>query len=162
MSGTGGAALPGMVEERLEAIGFTLPPPPSALAAYVPAVVVDRWVFTAGQLPIVAGHLRNEGAVGGEVTLEEAAECSRVAVLNALAAIKAAVGGLDHIRLVRMTGYVAAAPGFDRHPQVLNGASELLVAALADRGRHARSAVGVASLPLNAPVEVELVARVEE
>lgn len=151
------------VEDRLAELGIELPPPPKALAAYVPAVLLDGWVYTAGQLPLRGGALIAEGVVGDSVTPEVAADCARQCALNALAAVKGVVGDLDRVeRIVKVTGFVASTPGFTAQPGVVNGASELLADILGDAGVHARSAVGVASLPLNAPVEVELIARVRE
>lgn len=149
------------VDDRLAELGIELPAPPQALAAYQPAVLADGWVYTAGQLPLRDGALIAEGIVGDTVTAETAAECARQCALNALAAVKGVVGDLDRVtRVVKVTGFVASTPSFTAQPGVVNGASELLAQALGDAGVHARSAVGVASLPLNAPVEVELIARV--
>lgn len=149
------------VADRLAELGLVLPPPPKALAVYQPAVLVDGWVHTAGQLPLREGELLAEGLVGADVNLDEAADCARQCALNALAAIAAVAGDLAAIeRVVKVVGFVASAPGFTAQPAVLNGASELLGAVLGEAGEHARSAVGVAALPMNAPVEIELVARV--
>ena len=148
--------------ERLAALGLTLPPVVAPLAAYVPAVVVGGgFVYTSGQLPMVDGKLSAVGKVGGEVSAQEAADLARTCALNAIAAAAAAAGGLDAIsRVVKVTGFVASAPGFSGQPQVVNGASELLIEMFGEDGRHARSAIGVAELPLNAPVEVELIAQI--
>lgn len=146
---------------RLAQLGLTLPAVAAPLAAYVPAVRVGDVVQTSGQLPSIEGRLTATGKVGDDVSPETAAECARVAVLNALAAVAAEVGGLDGIgRVVKVVVYVASAPDFTGQPQVANGASQLLVDVFGDAGRHARSAVGVAVLPLDAPVEVELVVEV--
>ena len=145
--------------ERLAALGLTLPPVAAPVAAYVPAVRAGRFVYTSGQLPTVDGKLSAVGKVGAEVSASEAAELARTCALNALAAAASAAGGLDAIgRIVKVTGFVASAPGFSGQPQVVNGASELLLEVFGEDGKHARSAVGVAELPLNAPVEVELIA----
>lgn len=145
--------------ERLAALGLALPPAAAPLAAYVPAVRTGGFVYTSGQLPTIEGKLLAVGKVGAEVSAAEAAELARTCTLNALAAAAAAAGGLDAIgRIVKVVGYVASAPGFNGQPQVVNGASELLLEVFGEDGRHARSAVGVAELPLNAPVEVELIA----
>jgi enamine deaminase RidA (YjgF/YER057c/UK114 family) len=147
--------------EQLERLGLTLPPVPSPVAAYVPAVRIADLVFTSGQVPVVEGKLRATGLVGAEVDPDEAYACARVAVLNALAAVSEAAGGVDMIaQIVKMVVFVAAAPGFTGHPQVANGASDVLGEIFGGAGAHARSAVGVASLPLGAPVEVELIAAV--
>jgi enamine deaminase RidA (YjgF/YER057c/UK114 family) len=145
--------------ERLAALGLTLPPVAAPVAAYVPAVRAGGFVYTSGQLPTVDGKLSAVGKVGAEVSQPEAAELARTCALNALAAAASAAGGLDAIgRIVKVTGFVASAPGFGGQPQVVNGASELLLEVFGEDGKHARSAVGVAELPLNAPVEVELIA----
>jgi enamine deaminase RidA (YjgF/YER057c/UK114 family) len=147
--------------ERLAALGLTLPPVAAPVAAYVPAVVAGGFVYTSGQLPTVGGELPAVGKVGGEVSGPDAAGLARTCALNAIAAAAAAAGGLDAIRrIVKVTGFVASAPGFNGQPQVVNGASELLIEVFGEDGRHARSAVGVAELPLNAPVEVELIAQI--
>ncbi len=144
--------------QRLAELGLTLPPVAVPLAAYIPAIVSAGQVLTAGQLPTVQGALVATGKVGGEVTPEQAAQAARVAVLNALAAAASEAGGIDNIRrIVRLVVYVAGVPEFTGQPQVANGASELLGEIFGPLGRHVRSAVGVASLPLDAPVELELV-----
>jgi enamine deaminase RidA (YjgF/YER057c/UK114 family) len=144
---------------RLAALGLTLPSVAAPVAAYVPAVRTGGFVYTSGQLPTVDGKLPAVGKVGAEVSAADAAGMARTCALNALAAAASAAGGLDAIgRIVKITGFVASAPGFSGQPQVVNGASELLIEVFGEDGRHARSAVGVAELPLNAPVEVELIA----
>jgi len=148
-------------EERLAALGLTLPPVTAPVAAYVPAVRTGNYVYTSGQLPVVDGKLQAAGKVGDAVSPDDAARLARVCALNALAAAAAAAGGLGSIRrVVKVLGFVASAPGFTGQAQVVNGASELLTEVLGDAGRHARSAVGMAVLPLDAPVEVELIAEV--
>jgi enamine deaminase RidA (YjgF/YER057c/UK114 family) len=143
---------------RLAALGLTLPEVVAPLAAYVPAVKVGTTVYTAGQLPMADGQLLSSGRVGAEVGAAEAAALARTCALNALAAAASVAGGLSSIkRIIKLTGYVASAPDFTGQPQVVNGASELLLEIFGDAGRHARSAVGTAVLPLNAPVEVELI-----
>jgi enamine deaminase RidA (YjgF/YER057c/UK114 family) len=145
------------VESTLRAAGLELPPRPSALGSYVPAVRTGALVFTAGQLPLRDGSLIATGAVGAEVDVETAKACASLAALNALAAASS-VCDLDAVtRVVKVTGFVASAPGFTSQPAVIDGASGVLLAAFGDAGRHARAAVGVASLPLGAPVEVEVV-----
>ncbi|WP_298133625.1 RidA family protein [Micropruina sp.] len=144
--------------QRLAELGLTLPPVAVPLAAYIPAIASAGQVLTSGQLPTVQGALVATGKVGAEVTVEQATQAARVAVLNALAAAASEVGGIDNIRrVVRMVVYVAGTPDFTAQPQVANGASELLGEIFGPLGRHVRSAVGVASLPLDAPVELELV-----
>jgi enamine deaminase RidA (YjgF/YER057c/UK114 family) len=148
-------------EERLAAMGLHLPPVPAPVAAYVPAVRTGSHVYTSGQLPMVDGSLPESGKVGADVTPVAAKELARRCALNALAAVKAEVGELSAVtRVVKVVGFVASAPGFTGQPQVVNGASELLGALFGDAGRHARSAVGVAVLPLDAPVEIELIVEV--
>jgi enamine deaminase RidA (YjgF/YER057c/UK114 family) len=145
-------------EQRLAGLGLTLPPVPAPVAAYVPTVRSGAFVFTSGQLPMVDGALPVTGKVGADVTAEQAKELARTAALNAIAAVRAEVGELGRIRrVVKVVGYVASTPDFTGQPGVVNGASELLGEVFGDAGRHARSAVGVAVLPLDAPVEVELI-----
>jgi enamine deaminase RidA (YjgF/YER057c/UK114 family) len=146
--------------ERLAELGLTLPAVAAPVAAYVPAVRTGDLVYTSGQLPMVEGSLARTGKVGADVTPEEGKELARTCALNALAAIDALVG-LDSVkRVVKVVGFVASADGFTGQPGVVNGASELLGAVFAEAGQHARSAVGVAELPLGAPVEVELIVEV--
>ncbi len=148
-------------EARLTALGLTLPQVTPPLAAYVPAVRTGRYVYTSGQLPVVAGELLAVGKVGAELGAAEASALARTCALNALAAAASAAGGLSAIRrIVKVTGFVASAPGFTQQAQVVNGASELLLEVFGEAGRHARSAVGMAVLPLDAPVEIELIAEV--
>lgn len=150
-----------LASERMADLGLTLPPVPAPVAAYVPAVRFSDLVFTAGQLPLVDGQLRAVGQVGAAVSAEEAYECARIAALNGLAAVADATGDLDVVaRVVKVVVYVSSAPAFTGQPQVANGASDLLGEIFGVAGQHARSAVGVASLPLDAPVEVELVVAV--
>ena len=149
----------GTPSERLRALGLTLPDVVPPLAAYVPAVRSGSLVFTAGQLPFADGALLATGKVGSDVSVELAVDCARQAAFNALAALAGEVGGLDSIeRIVKVTVFVAGASDFTDQPTVANGASDFLGTVFGDAGRHARSAVGVASLPLDAPVEVEVVA----
>jgi enamine deaminase RidA (YjgF/YER057c/UK114 family) len=147
--------------ERLAALGLTLPPVAAPVAAYVPAVRTGNYVYTSGQLPLADGKLQGNGKVGDGVSADEAAALARTAALNALAAAASMAGGLDSIaRIVKVTCFVASAPAFTGQAQVANGASELLIDVLGEAGRHARSAVGMAVLPLDSPVEVELIAEV--
>ena len=151
--------MPEGAEDRLRDLGYELPAVPQPAGSYVPAALATgTLLFTAGQLPLVEGQLRYTGKVGKEVSVEEAKEAARHCVLNALAAVKAEAGSLDDVRrVVRVTGYVASAAGFNRQPEVINGASDFLGKVFGEKGNHARSAVGVAELPLDAPVEVELI-----
>ena len=147
--------------ERLAELGLTLPPVVPPVAAYVPAVRTGSYAYTSGQLPLADGKLLGTGKVGDSVTPEAAAGFARTAALNALAAAASVAGGLAAItRIVKVTCFVASAPGFTGQAQVANGASELLIEVLGDAGRHARSAVGLAVLPLDSPVEVELIAEI--
>jgi enamine deaminase RidA (YjgF/YER057c/UK114 family) len=150
-----------LASKRLADLGLSLPAVVPPLAAYVPAVRFDDVVYTAGQLPLVNGALRAVGKVGAEVSVDDAVECAKIAALNALAAVVDLAGDLDVItRIVKATVYVASAPGFTDQPLIANGASQLLGDIFGNAGRHARSAVGVAVLPLDAPVELELVVAV--
>jgi len=149
-------------EDRLAELGLAVPPVAKPVAAYVPAVRTGPFVFTSGQLPMVDGALPKTGKVGAEVSADEAKVLAERCALNALAAIKAEVGDLSRIRrVVKLVGFVASAPDFTGQPGVINGASELLGKVFGEAGAHARSAVGVAVLPLDAPVEVELIVEVD-
>jgi enamine deaminase RidA (YjgF/YER057c/UK114 family) len=145
---------------RLAELGVELPEVVAPLAAYVPAVRTGNLVYTAGQLPIVAGELTATGKVGADVTAEKAKDLARLCGLNALAAVHSLVGIDAVVRIVKVVGFVASAPGFDGQPGVVNGASELFGEVFGDAGAHARSAVGVSELPRNAPVEVEIIVEV--
>ena len=150
-------------EARLAALGLALPPVAAPLAAYVPAVRSGSWVYTAGQLPLADGKLLMTGKVGAQVSAAEAAALARTCALNALAAAASVAGGLSAVtRIVKLVGFVASDPAFTGQPEVINGASELLLEVFGEAGRHARSAVGTAVLPLDAPVEVELIAEVRD
>jgi enamine deaminase RidA (YjgF/YER057c/UK114 family) len=148
------------VSDRLAELGIELPPVAAPVAAYLPAVRTGSLVYTSGQLPTVGGSLPATGRVGAEVTAEDAVGYARTCALNALAAVHALVGIDSVVRVVKLVGFVASAPGFGGQPAVVNGASELLGQVFGEAGRHARSAVGVAELPLNAPVEIELIVEV--
>jgi enamine deaminase RidA (YjgF/YER057c/UK114 family) len=150
------------VEERLAAMGLTVHEVVPPVAAYVPAVVTGRYVYTSGQLPFVDGVLPETGKVGAEVTPERAAELAAVCALNAIAAVKSVSLLEEVVRVVKVTVFVASAPGFTGQPAVANGASNLLLEAFGEMGAHARSAVGVAVLPLDAPVEVEMIVELAE
>lgn len=145
------------VEDRLRSLGYELPPVPRPAGSYVPATRAGALIFTAGQVPFKEGQLAYAGKVGQDVSVEDAKEAARLCALNALAAVKAEAGSLENVgRVVKVTGYVASAAGFNDQPQVMNGASELIGELFGEKGLHARTAVGVAELPLNAPVEVEI------
>ena len=148
-------------EDRLAELGLSVPEVAKPVAAYVPAVVSGDLVFTSGQLPMRGGELMYTGKVGGEIGPEEAKECAQQCVLNAIAAVKSVIGDLDRVaQVVKVVAFIASTPDFTGQPQVANGASELLGQVFGDAGIHARSAVGVPVLPLDAPVEVELIVRI--
>ena len=148
-------------EQRLADLGLEVPEVAKPVAAYVPAMRTGNHVYTSGQLPMRGGQLITTGKVGAEVTAEEAVDCARQCALNAIAAVRAEVGDLSRVtRVVKVVAFVASTPDFTGQPGVANGASELLGAVFGDAGQHARSAVGVPVLPLDAPVEVEMVVEV--
>lgn len=150
------------IEARLIELGHPLPEVAKPVAAYVPSVVTGNLVFTSGQLPFTAGQLPETGKVGANVSPEDAKVYARTAVLNALAAVKLVIGDLDRVtRVVKLVGFVASVPEFSGQPGVINGASEFLGEVFAEKGAHARSAVGVPVLPLDSPVELELVVEFE-
>jgi enamine deaminase RidA (YjgF/YER057c/UK114 family) len=152
----------GKIDSRFLNMNITLPEIAKPVAAYVPAKQTGNLVFTAGQLPMVNGELISKGLLGQDVEIDEANKAARICTLNALAAIKGVIGDLDRIKqIVRVVGYVASVPTFTQQPAVVNGASELLLEIFGENGKHARSAVGMAVLPLNASVEIELTVEVE-
>lgn len=152
----------GKIESKLIELGLILPEAPNPVAAYIPAKKVGNLVFTSGQLPIVSGQLACVGILGYNVEIDAANKAAQICTLNALAAIKGVIGDLDLInQIVRVVGYVASVPTFTQQPAVVNGASELLLEIFGDSGKHARSAVGMAVLPLNASVEIELTVEVK-
>jgi enamine deaminase RidA (YjgF/YER057c/UK114 family) len=145
-------------EKRLTELGIILPEAPRPLAAYIPAVSSGNLLFVSGQICLVNGELSHKGRVGREISLEQGYQAARTATINSLAIVKAELGSLDRVtRVVKVVGYVASDPDFHDQPKVINGASELLAEVFGDQGRHARSAVGVSSLPLNTPVEIEVI-----
>ena len=149
------------IEQKIIDLGFVLPETAKPLAAYIPAVQSGNLVFTSGQLPMINGSLAESGKVGGSVSPERAKELATVCALNALAAVKTVIGDLDKIkRVVKVVGFVSSVPEFSGQPGVVNGASEFLGEVFGEKGVHARSAVGVAVLPLDAPVEIELIVEV--
>ena len=149
-------------ENRLKELGIQLPPAPRPIGSYVPAVRTGNLIFLAGQGPIVDGKATVTGKVGAELTEEHGYQVARATILNSLAALRAAVGSLDRVqRIVKLVGWVNSAPGFTRQPRVINGASDLLVEIFGDAGKHARSAVGANELPLDIPVEIELIVEVK-
>src|SRR5690242_13172110 len=145
-------------EERLAELGLSVPEVAKPVAAYVPAVRTGNHVYTSGQLPMKSGELMATGKVGGEVSVEDATACAQQCALNALAAVKSVVGDLSRVvRVVKLVAFVSSTPDFTGQPGVANGASELVGEVFGDAGQHARSAVGVPVLPLDAPVEVEMI-----
>ena len=151
----------GNIENKIKDLGLQLPEPPKPLAAYIPAKQVGNLVFTAGQLPMVNGEIILKGLLGQDVEIDPAYNAAKICTLNALSAIKDVIGDLDKIKqVVRVVGYVASVPTFTQQPAVVNGASELLLEIFGENGKHARSAVGMAVLPLNAAVEIELTVEV--
>jgi enamine deaminase RidA (YjgF/YER057c/UK114 family) len=148
-------------EEKLQELGLSVPEVVPPVAAYVPAVQTGNYVYTAGQLPLRDGLLIATGKVGGEVSAEQAAECAQQCALNAIAAVKSVVGDLSRVvRVVKVVAFVASTPDFTAQPGVANGASEFIGTVFGDAGKHARSAVGVPVLPLDSPVEVEMLVEV--
>lgn len=148
-------------EQRLKDLKLELPVPPKPLANYVPVVRVGDLLFLSGVLPSRDGQLVMTGKLGQGLTVEQGAEAARIAVLNGLSSIRSATGSLDRVKqIVKMVGYVASGPGFTEQPQVLNGASDVLLSLFGDAGRHARVAVGAAELPRHAPVEIELIVQI--
>jgi enamine deaminase RidA (YjgF/YER057c/UK114 family) len=149
------------VLQRIADLGLALPPAPIPVAAYVPAVVTGSLVFIAGQVPIIDGQVLHPGSLGGDVSVDQGYEGGRRAALQALSALRAELGSFDRLhRIVQVTVYIASTPDFGDHPKVANGASELLVAVLGEEGKHARAAIGMASLPLGGCVEVVVIAEV--
>ncbi len=153
----------GKVDQRLKELGIEVPTPAAPVANYVGFVRSGNLVFTAGQVPLKDGKFLYQGIVGKDVTVEEAAEAAKLCAINIIAQLKAACGGdLDKVkRIVKLVGFVNGVPGFGDQPKVINGASDLMVAVFGDAGKHARSAVGAGSLPINLSVEIEAIAEVE-
>jgi enamine deaminase RidA (YjgF/YER057c/UK114 family) len=150
------------IEERLRALGLQLPSAPSPVAAYVPAVIVGDLLYTSGSGPVGNGQPLMTGKVGSDLTIEQGYDAARQTILNLLAIVRQELGSLDRVeRIVKLLGFVASAPGFGRQPEVLNGASHLLEQIFAERGKHARAAIGTNELPFNLPVEIELIVQVK-
>jgi enamine deaminase RidA (YjgF/YER057c/UK114 family) len=151
-----------MIEEKIKELGFELPEAPKPLASYIPALKVDNLVFTAGQLPMVKGELKYKGKLGADVSVEDGRNAAEICALNCLAAIAGVIGNLDNIeRVVKLTAFVNSADNFTDQPKVANGASELIGKIFGENGKHVRSAVGVNELPLNAPVEIEMIVKIK-
>jgi enamine deaminase RidA (YjgF/YER057c/UK114 family) len=151
------------IEKKIKSLGLELPEAPKPVASYIPAVHSENFVFTSGQLPIIKGELKARGKIGRDLTVEEGYECAKVAALNCLAVIKSVVGELDRVRrIVRVTGFINSAPGFEDQSKVMNGASDVLVEIFGDEGRHSRLAIGASELPLGSPVEVEMIVEIQQ
>ena len=149
------------IDEKLAELGIVLPEAAAPVGSYVPVRIAGPLAYVSGTLPVVGGHVKAAGLVGGDVSVKDAYDLARLCVVNGLAALKAAIGTLDRVRgIVMVQGFVQVAPGFTEVPKVINGASDLLVALFGEAGRHARFAVGVAALPMNAPVEVAFIAEI--
>lgn len=150
-----------MIEEKLSSLGITLPSPPAPAGSYVPVVVSGNLAFVAGQIPLESGQVKFRGRVGKDLPLEVGQDAARLCTINALAQLKAALGSLDRIKqVVKVTGFVNCEPSFADQPKVINGASDLLVQVFGEKGKHARAAVGVSSLPLQSAVEVEFIVEI--
>jgi enamine deaminase RidA (YjgF/YER057c/UK114 family) len=151
-----------MIEEKIKELGFNLPEAPKPVAAYIPALMINNMVFTAGQIPSIAGELVFKGKIDTELTLMEGQRAAETCILNCLAAVKGVIGELNKIeRIIKLTVFVNSSDDFTDQPKVANGASELLIKIFGDKGKHVRSAVGVNALPLNAAVEVEMVCEIK-
>lgn len=151
-----------MIEEKLNQLGLMLPEAPKPLAAYIPALRVDSFIFTAGQLPLVKGELLFKGKLGKDVSDEEGIKSAETSLLNCLSVVRSQLKSLDEIeRIVKLTVFVNSADGFTSQPKIANGASELLVKLFGENGKHVRSAVGVNELPLNSPIEIEMIVKIK-
>jgi enamine deaminase RidA (YjgF/YER057c/UK114 family) len=151
-----------MIEEKISELGYSLPLPPKPLATYTPAIKIDNMVYTAGQIPVVDGKLIFEGKLGKDLSEEEGIKAAEQCALNCLSVIKSSIDNLDNIeKIVKLTVFVNSAVGFINQPKIANGASELLIKIFGEDGKHVRSAVGVNELPINAAVEVEMIAKVK-
>lgn len=149
------------IEERLQGLGIQLPDPPIPLGAYKPGVITGNLLFISGQLPLKDGELKYKGKLGADITIEQGIDAARIASINALSIMKSELGSLERInRIIKVTGFVASAAGFDMQAKVLNGASELFYQIFGENGTHARVAVGVYELPLGAPVEIDVIAEI--
>jgi enamine deaminase RidA (YjgF/YER057c/UK114 family) len=150
-----------MIEETLSSLGITLPSPPAPAGSYVPVVITGNLAFVAGQIPMEAGKVQFVGKVGKDISIEAGQQAARLCTINALAQLKAALGSLDRVyRMAKVTGFVNCMPDFTEQPKVINGSSDLLVQVFGEKGKHARAAVGVGSLPLGSAVEVEFIVEI--
>lgn len=151
-----------MIDEKIKQLGFSLPNAPKPLAAYIPGLHVDNLVYTAGQLPMIDGELKFKGKVGAEINDSDGSKAAEICALNCLSVVKSVVGDLDLVeRIIKLTVFVNSADGFSNQPKIANGASELIVKIFGESGKHVRSAVGVNELPLNAPVEIEMIVKIK-
>ncbi|KUG26873.1 endoribonuclease l-psp [hydrocarbon metagenome] len=152
-----------MLEEKLNEMGIDIPEAPKPLASYIPAVVSGNLVYTAGQVPLENGKINFTGLVGRDLTIEAAQKAAKICAINCLSAIKSVLGDLNRIeRILKLTVFVASAEGFVDQPKVANGASDFVVELFGEKGKHVRSAVGVSGLPINAPVEIEMIAEIKK
>ena len=150
-----------MIEDKLKSLGITLPSPPKPAGSYIPVVITNKMAFVSGQIPIQDGKVVFTGKVSKDISVEEAQKAARLCVINGLAQLKAELGSLDKIsKIIKVSGFVNSLPEFTDQPKVINGASDLLYEIFGEKGKHARIAVGVTSLPLNSAVEVDLVAEI--
>ncbi len=151
-----------MIEDKIEELGLKIPDAPKPLAAYIPALIVDKLIFTSGQLPLEKGILNFKGKLGAEISDEEGRKAAEICALNCLSVIKGVVDDLDRIeQVVKLTVFINSANGFIGQPKIANGASELIGKIFGEKGKHVRSAVGVNELPLNSPIEIEMIVRVK-
>jgi len=151
------------IEQKMEELGYRVPEAPKSLGAYVSAVRVCNFLFVGGKIPLIQGQLKYKGKVGKDLTVEEGYEAAKTCTLNLLSVIKTELGDLDKVqRIIKITGYINSASGFTEQSKVLNGASEFLLEVFGDKGRHARAAIGVSELSLDAPVEVEMIVEVKD
>lgn len=151
-----------MYEKKLEEMGIVIPEAPKPLAAYIPALREGNLVYTAGQLPLISGELKYKGKLGTDISEEEGQKAAEICAINCLSVIKSVIGSLDQIeRIMKVTVFINSSSGFSAQPKVANGASEFLVKVFGESGKHVRSAVGVNELPLNAPVEIEMIAKIK-
>ncbi len=151
-----------MYEAKLKELGINIPPVPEPVGSYVPAVMTGGYVFTSGQIPFVDGEIKYKGKVGEDITGEQGYEAAKICAVNCLGAVRQLTGSIDNIeRIIKISGYVNSAPGFTGQPGIINGASDLLGQVFGDAGKHARAAVGVSELPLNAAVEIEMIVKLK-
>lgn len=151
-----------MIEDKIKELGYELPEAPKPLAAYIPAIKIDNLIFTAGQLPTVKGELKFTGKIGADLSEADGLRAAEISALNCLSAVKSVIGSLDQVdQIVKLTVYVNSADYFTNQPKVANGASELIGKIFGDKGKHVRSAVGVNELPMNAPLEIEMIVKVK-